>query len=357
MEMKISATSGSNTGRFHVERVSADDSEWDRFVERAEGSTFAHRAKWRGIMTDVLGHECVYLVARDDAGQWRGVLPLVRVRSLLGHFLISMPFLNDGGPLGDDVAQAALVAHAVEEARSSGAAQLELRSRWEAASTDVRSANRKITVHLPLPESVELLWEKTFKAKLRSQIRRPLKEGMIARSGPEELPAFYEVFSRNMRDLGTPVLPRALFERLASDFGDSVLFTSVRTKDGRPAAAACSLIWGGEAEIVWASSLREFNQLSPNMLLYARTMEECITRHTRVFNFGRCSPGGATHKFKLQWGGSDVPLPWPTWSRTGTPTGAPSPDRPLFQLATAIWSRLPLPIANRLGPVLSRHLP
>ena len=338
-----------------VSRFEGDDAEWDRFVAAADGSTFSHRAGWHGIMTDVLRHECAYLVAKDARGAWHGVLPLVHVRGLLGHYLLSMPFLNDGGPLGSDLACRRLVEHAVGEAERSGAKLLELRARHDLAGP-VASSNRKITVHLPLPESIALLWEKTFKAKLRSQIRRPSKEGMVTRCGADELHSFYRVFSRNMRDLGTPVLPRLLFEQLASVFGNDILFTTVYTADGTAAAAACSLVWQDEVEIVWASSLREYNRLSPNMLLYARAIEESIVRGARVFNFGRCTLGSATHKFKLQWGGYDVPLPWPAWTRDGG-AGTPSPDSPIMALAASIWSRLPMMIANRVGPLLSRHLP
>jgi serine/alanine adding enzyme len=85
-------------------------------------------------------------------------------------------------------------------------------------------------------------------------------------------------------------------------------------------------------------------------------MEESIRRGTEVFNFGRCTPGGNTHRFKLQWGGEDVQLPWAQWS-PGAVGATPSPERPLFQLATRAWQRLPLGIANRLGPVLARRLP
>lgn len=344
-----------STNDLRVERVSEPGHEWDRFVSSSPESTFSHLAGWHGIMRDVFRHEPIYLASRDATGAYRGVLPLVRVRSILGHYLLSMPFLNDGGPLGEPAAAKQLVAFAVAEADRSGAKLLELRARRDLPGP-VTSSNRKITVHLPLPDTVELLWEKTFKAKLRSQIRRPIKEGMTARCGPDELAAFYHVFTQNMRDLGTPVLPRAFFERVASTFADRVVFSAVYLADGGPAAAACSLQWKDEVEIVWASSLREYNKLSPNMLLYSRTIEESIARNARVFNFGRCTRESPTHKFKLQWGGHDVELPWPTWTRGG-PAAPPSPDRPIFQLATSVWSRLPLAVANRLGPVLSRHLP
>ena len=332
-----------------------DSEQWDRFVTTSAGSTFSHLAGWKEIMTRVLGHECLYLAAVDDAGSWHGILPLVRVRSILGHYLISLPFLTDGGPVGNRAAQEILVEHALAEATRSGAGLLELRARHEVPGP-VAPAYRKISVHLRLPSSVEGLWKTTLRPKLRAQIRRPLKEGMVFRCGSGELDGFYKVFARNMRDLGTPVLPKAFFESAASAFGALVLFAAVYTRNGAPVAGACCLLWRHELEVTWASSLREFNHLSPNMLLYSRLMEEGIDRDVSIFNFGRCSPGGSTHRFKQQWGGSDVPLPWPSWSRDPD-IGVPSADRPLYHLAVTAWRHMPLAIANRVGPVLARLLP
>ncbi len=345
---------GARPGLLRV--VTTDDAAaWDTFVAAQPDSTMCHRAGWRDVMRDVLRHHTELFVAVDDRGAWRGVLPLVRVRSVLGHYLVSVPFMNDGGPLGDGDAKAALVEHAVAEARRSRVKLLELRSR-DPVPGPVVPSERKVAVHLALPDTVEALWASTFKAKLRSQIRRPTKDGMTARNGPGELDAFYRVFSRNMRDLGTPVLPRAFFAKLARVFGDDVSFTAVYTAQGAPAAAACCLTWKDEVEVTWASSLRELNHLSPNMLLYANLMEQAIGRGSTVFNFGRSTPGSATHRFKLQWGGEDRPLAWPAWSPSGAGS-TPSPDRPAFRIATAVWRRLPMAVANRIGPLLSRHLP
>lgn len=333
----------------------AEPEEWDRFVVSSAGSTFCHLVGWKDIMANVLGQKCLYLAAVDESGAWRGVLPLVRVRSVLGHYLISLPFLNDGGPLGDPKAQQSLVECAVTEAKRSGASLLELRSR-EGLPGPVTPSYRRISVHLSLPTSVDDLWKNTLRTKLRTKIRRPGKEGMVFRCGSAELDGFYKVFARNMRDLGTPVLPRAFFQRIQSTFGSRALFAAVYTKSGAPVAGACCLHWRDEIEVTWGSSLREFNHLSPNMFLYCRLMEEAIGRGVRVFNFGRCAPGGSTHKFKQQWGGRDVALPWPFWSRHAT-IAVPSVDRPLFRLATAAWKRLPVSIANRVGPALARLLP
>ena len=306
-------------------------------------------------MTNVLGHQSLYLAAVDDGGTWRGILPLVHVKTVLGNYLISMPFLNDGGPLGDAQAQRVLVDYAIDRSREWGAEILELRSRSDLPAP-MTAAHRKVTVMLPLPSSREVLWEKTIKAKLRSQIRRPTKEGMTFRDGPGELNSFYKVFARNMRDLGTPVLPRSFFEVAARELGDSIVFAAVYAPSGVAVASACCLVWRDEMEITWASSLREFNPQSPNMMLYYRLMEIAVAQGLRVFNFGRCTPGSSTHRFKQQWGGSDVALPWPSWYRSPG-AGVPTADSAMYRLAVAAWQRLPLAVANGLGSRISRLFP
>jgi serine/alanine adding enzyme len=336
-------------------RESVSASEWTAFVTASADSTFCHQYGWRRIMEDVMRHRCLYLVAENESGI-QGVLPLVHVRGLVGHFLVSMPFVNDGGPLGTPEARCALATRARHEAESTGAKLLELRVREELQCDDVRTSSRKIGVHLPLPDSVEALWSTTFKAKLRSQIRRPAKEGMTSHIGADQLPDFYAVFSRNMRDLGTPVLPRRFFSALTEQFGENVVVGVVRSAEGIPVAAAVCMIWRDEMEITWASSLREYNKQSPNMMLYAALMEHAIGRGVKTFNFGRSTPGGSTHKFKQQWGGRDVALPWADWNRASE--GAiPSGDSATFALATAVWRQLPVGLTNAVGPYLARWFP
>src|SRR5207247_15197 len=114
-----------------------------------------------------------------------------------------------------------------------------------------------------------------------------------------------------------PVLPRAFFERLATTFGGLVVFGAVY-RGAQPIAAGCGFAWRDEFEMTWASSLREHNRSAPNMLLYWSFMEQMIARGMRVFDFGRCTAGSGTHRFKQQWGGADVPLPWLQWSSRNT---------------------------------------
>jgi serine/alanine adding enzyme len=332
------------------------EADWETFVRAAAGSTFCHAIAWRDIMENALGHECLYLGAWDRDGRLAGVLPLARVRSrLFGHFLVSVPFLNYGGPLGSDEARSLLARRAAAIAEESGADLLELRSR-DRFPTELSLNQRKVTVVLALPDDAEMLWKEGLPAKVRSQVRRPMKEGLEARFGADQITAFYDVFARHMRDLGTPVLPRSLFDAIAAAFGDDVLF-GVVYRGTEPVASGCGFVWGDELEITWAAALREHSRVAPNMLLYWKFMERSVERGLRTFNFGRCTPGAGTHRFKRQWGGEDVPLPWLQWSKGGV-SATPSPDGGrLFRMATEAWKRIPLPVAARLGPPLARRLP
>ncbi len=338
-----------------VERLRDDDPAWDAFVTSHPLSWYCHLAGWRSVMEDGFGHESVYLAARSEDGSLRGVLPLVRVRSaLFGHFVISMPFLNAGGPLADGAAMDALAEQALREAQASRADLLELRLRHPASASGLRPSPRKITVQLDLPSTPEPLL-KGFHHKLRTNIKKPMRDGAELKVGLEQVDGFYEVYSRNMRDLGTPVLPRKFFERIAAAFPTTVLFGALYLK-GTPICGQCSFVWRDTLEMVWGSSVREYNRLKPTSYMHWAFMELAIQRGLRQFDFGRCTPGSGTHVFKSQWGGRDVPLPWLAWSRGGTDS-PPSPDRPLYRLAASAWSRLPLSVANRFGPVLSRFLP
>ena len=108
--------------------------------------------------------------------------------------------------------------------------------------------------------------------------------------------------------------------------------------------------------MTWASSLRQHNRIAPNMLLYWKFMEQAIADDVRVFNFGRCTPGGGTHRFKRQWGGRDAQLFWYEFSQSGA-ASTPSPDRGAYSWGPKVWSRLPLPLTNFLGPRVVKFIP
>ncbi len=329
--------------------------EWDGFVRAQSGWTHFHLFGWKHVMERVFGHECLYFAERDDAGRLAGILPLVRVRSLLfGHYLVSMPFLNYGGPLGGERAVRALTAKALRLADAGAVKLLELRSRVP-LPLDLPVSHRKVTVVLDLPPGEpETLW-KTFSSKLRAQVRRPQKEGVSVRFGPDEVTPFFRIFAQHMRDLGTPTHSSALFETIAETFGDSVWFGCAYLGD-EPVAGGCAFRWNDEVEMTWASSLSDYNRLAPNMLLYWAFMERAVREGVKLFNFGRCTPGAGTHRFKRQWGSRDEQLWWYQHAHGGA-VGTPSPDNGAYAWGPRAWKRLPVPLATALGPRIVRYIP
>ena len=337
-----------------VELFAGDASAWDAFARAQRGFTHFHLLRWRDVIGKVFGHECIYLAAHSGT-ELVGILPLVRVKSMLfGHYLVSMPFLNYGGPLGTEEGVRALVARAAEIATRDGVKLLELRSRIP-LPIDLPVSHRKITVILDFKETADLTF-KGFESKLRSQIRRPQKEGVTVKFGRDQVRPFFEVFAQHMRDLGTPVQPLSLFEAIADAFPDDAWFACAYLRD-QPVAAGCGFRFGDEFEMTWASSLRKFNRESPNMLVYWSCMERAIAEGLTRFNFGRCSVGSGTHKFKRQWGGRDEELWWYGLSRTPEAAATPSPNDGAFSWGPKVWRLLPERVATAIGPAIVRYIP
>ncbi|MEP7064400.1 MAG: FemAB family XrtA/PEP-CTERM system-associated protein [Gemmatimonadota bacterium] len=337
-----------------VDRFSGAASQWDTLARGSPGFTHFHLYGWRAVMERVFGHECIYLAAYEDAGALAGVLPLVRVKSMLfGHFVVSMPFLNYGGPLGTPEAVVALVAHASGIASDSGAKLLELRSRIP-LPVELPVSHRKITVLLDLPDSEPALM-KQLDAKLRSQVRRPQKEGVTVKFGADQVAPFFDVFAEHMRDLGTPTQSRLLFDTIAAIFPNDAWF-GCAWYQGKPVAGGCAFEWGTEVEMTWASSLNAYKRIAPNMLLYYRFMERAIDGRLTTFNFGRTSPGSGTHKFKLQWGARDEQLWWYDQAASAE-VKTPSPTDSGYSWGPRLWKRLPTGVATMLGPRIVRYIP
>lgn len=373
-----------------VSRASENDrAEWDSYLFQKGILHHAYLWAWRDILKNAFGHKPVYFAARNGEGRVCGVLPLIHFKSpLFGTALISMPYLNAGGIAADDPATAeSLLSAARAAAEELNVQYVELRYRQPidgqlspetAAGLAVKS--HKVSMTLDLPDDPEKMFS-SFPPKLRSQIRRPTKSGAYAEVSTNTLPldqslaAFYTVFSEHMRDLGTPVYPKRLFSEALRQFNlyrmqldspsDTVALGSrqaIRTRvitvwhNRRPIAAGITIGHGSYVEIPWASALRRFNQLSPNMLLYWQVIKTAIEDGYRQFDFGRSSPDSGTFKFKQQWGASPLPLHWYySVIRGEIPDVNPSSSR--FSLMSNIWKRLPVPIANVVGPLITKGIP
>jgi len=340
-----------------IEQYSGDGCEWDSFVDSQSGATNYHLFGWRGVVEKSFKHAAHYLAARNTKGAIVGILPLVRMQSrLFGHFLVSVPFFNYGGLLcSDPQAASPLLKEAGRLMAETGASYVELRHRgWQLENAPAKTG--KVTMLLELALDVDSQW-KAFNAKLRNQVRKAEKSGLqVVTGGRELLDGFYEVFCRNMRDLGTPVYGKWFFANVLATFPQSCRIISVLHGD-TVIASGIACWYRGTIEIPWASSNRDYKALCPNNILYWKAISFAIENGFSTFDFGRSTPGEGTYKFKEQWGAKPLQLYWQYLLREGEPLPAINNKNPKFDLAIRVWQKLPLPLTRILGPHIVKNIP
>jgi serine/alanine adding enzyme len=329
----------------------------DRFVNKNGTSSLYHDYRWITVIEKSFGHECYYFVSDDSNGLIGGTLPLVHLHSLFfGNFLVSMPYFNYGGVCADDLyTRNLLIDEAIRTAKGLGASHVEFRQELP-LENGFPVKTLKVSMRLELPKSEKDLWS-SFPSKLKSQIRKPQKEGMMVRIARyEELDNFYRIFSINMRDLGTPVYPKHFFRNILDHFTENSWICTV-SNGTIPLASGFLLGFKEKLEIPWASSIRKYNHLGPNMLLYWSCLEFACNRGFRVFDFGRSTVGEGTHRFKEQWGAVQHPMFWHYWMAKEEPMPEINPRNPKYRFAIGMWKKLPVPITRVFGPRIVRNLP
>lgn len=330
--------------------------DWNVYVESNPAASIYHRAEWKALIKEAFGHDSVYFAARNNNGETVGILPLTRLRSrLFGDFMVSMPYFNYGGAVADQPQiEQQLMQAAAEHAAELGVSHIEYRDDTPRAGFPVRT--EKVNMILTLPDNHDALWQ-AFTPKLRAQIRRPQREKVqIFQGGEDCLDDFYSVFTRNMRDLGTPVYPKAFFRQILNNFPAACRIMVLRL-DNRPVAAGFLIGHRDTLEIPWASTIRDVNHLSMNMLLYWEVLKYAIDKHYSQFDFGRSSKNSGTYRFKQQWGALPRQLYWHYWLKQGATMPALNPDNPKYALAIKTWRRLPLSMTIWLGPLIVKNLP
>jgi serine/alanine adding enzyme len=339
--------------RFDAEAVRR----WNLFLaDKADGRT-VHRAEWAEIFRQGLGHQPKFLEATEN-GRIVGVMPLVFMKSLLfGRFLVSSPYVNVGGPVAiDETAAHALIARAVALADEFDVKHLELRNtrEFEHPALAKRQTEKKLMVK-PLPSTTgELL--RSYKSEFRSKVLRGERNGVAFAFGRENLlDDFYDVFAVNMRDLGTPVFGKALFQAILERLGDDAELCVGRL-GGKAVSAA--LIWHGPegTEVPSSSTLREVNRTGANMSLFGKLLQRAVERGSKVFDFGRSSEGSGTYTFKRNWGAEPKPSVWQYYVRKGDVTDV-RPENPRYRRKIELWKKLPVWITRLVGPTVVRGIP
>jgi len=340
---------------------SKDKSAWDAYVDSYPNAAPYSLFAWKNAVEEAYGHEGCYLLAEED-GTIRGVLPLFHFRiPLWGSNLVSLPFCDMGDILADNSEVRMVLANeAVSLAQKMKVKSLAIRSGAENLFSDsygwnVHVNTDKVRMLLRLPDTSEELW-KGFKSKLRSQIRKAEKNGLVFTWGnTETLDAFYDVFSRNMHDLGSPVHSKKWIAKIIQHYGKSARMGLVYC-DGQPVGCGIILFTRHTVSIPWASTLREYNRLAPNMLLYWNFLKYAADHGRKTFDFGRSTPNEGTYRFKKQWGAVPEPLYWYRVTSTGDHQQDTDVDSVSREMAARLWASIPFAVVNFLGPRVRKYI-
>ena len=278
---------------------------------------------------------------------------------LFGHFLVSLPFVNYGGVLaGRADVETELARAAVALAGRTGASHIEFRQSapLTGAGPEWTVRQHKAALVVRLTTDTKPLWE-GLSSRLRGKVRKAEKNGAAFQVGGRDLlDEFYGLYALNMRDLGTPVYDRKFFANVVEVLGDCVRLLLVR-RQGVPAAAALALRHSRNMQLPWICQNYAESSFNVNEFLYWNAISWAAGQGAAELDLGRSSVDAGTYRYKVQWNPEVRPLHWYYWTAPGVPLPRLAPDNPKYALAVRCWKKLPLAVANRIGPSIVRNIP
>lgn len=341
------------------ESSDADKGAWEAFVSACPQATFFHRFGWRRVLEQAFGHTPYFLVAeqRSDRGSTEivGILPLAQVRSrLFGNKLASLPFCVYGGIAADtDAAARALRVSACQLARTLGVDALELRN-VQPSTSGWPIKNLYYTFRKPIVADNEANL-KAIPNRQRAMVRKGIKAGLVG----EEVPGtkrFYRVYAESVRNLGTPVFSRHYLDLLRAEFGNDCRVLMI-VDGSEDVAGVMSFYFRGEVLPYYGGSIARAREIKGcNDFMYWQLLSRSADEGLTGFDFGRSKIDTGPYKFKHNWGFEAQPLPYEYYLVSTDKVPDLNPNNPRYRKLVDTWRRLPLPLANLIGPPLARSL-
>ncbi len=341
-----------------VKQLAPDDQgnakRWDEFVFACPEATFFHRAAWQGIIKDIFRHPTYFFYAEEN-GEIQGVLPLAHVNSrLFGNALIALPFAVYGGVAATHpAAQKALEDQAQALAQKLGVDHLEFRN-VSARHTDWPTQDIYLTFRKEILPDVDANML-AIPRKQRAMVRKGIKNGLIS-TVDRNSDRFFKLFADNVHRHGTPAMPKRYFDTLLQVFGDDCQVLTVTGPDGRLLSSVLSFFFRDEVLPYYAGDDESARHLAANDFKYWELMRRACERGCRLFDYGRSKEGTGPYAFKKNWGFEPQPLHYEycLYKRDSIPQN--NPNNPKYKLFIAAWRRMPIGLANWLGPHIVRNL-
>ena len=342
-----------------IARLAAQDqtlsARWDAFVLAHPQATFFHRSGWLRVIESNFGHRGFFLYAERD-GAIEGVLPLAEVKSrLFGHSVASLPFAVYGGVAAlNDEAAAALEAEAEKIARGQGAEHLEYRNLGPTRHADWPRQDLYVTFRKEIlaEEEANML---AIPRKARAMVRKGIKNDLKAEIDAN-VDRFFDLYADNVHRHGTPAMPKKYFQALLDEFGGDAEVLTVTAPDGRPLSSVLSFYFRDEVLPYYAGDDEAARDLAANDFKYWELMRRACARGLKVFDYGRSKQGTGSFSFKKNWGFEPQPLSYEyrLFKHDAIPQN--NPNNPKYQLMIKAWRKLPIGVANWLGPFIVKNL-
>ena len=330
-----------------------DIADWDEFVFACPAATFFHRAGWKEVIERAFGHRTHFLLAEEN-GAIQGVLPLAEIDSrLFGHSLSSLPFCVYGGIIAStEPARQALDEAAQMLAASLNVGFLEYRNTVP-FHTDWPGKDLYVTFRKALDPEVEANML-AIPRKQRAMVRKGIK-AELASEIDDGVERFFSVFADNVHRHGTPALPKRYFALLQEIFGSDCEVLSV-VKDGQVLSSVLSFYFRDEVLPYYAGDTLAARDVAANDFKYWELMRRACERGIKVFDYGRSKRGTGPFDFKKNWGFDPQPLHYEYQLHRAMAVPDTNPLNPKYRLFIKLWQRLPLSLANAIGPHIVKNL-
>jgi len=333
---------------------------WDAFVDAMPAGTFFHRAAWAQVFIRAFGHTPHYVLAERD-GAVVGVLPLVHVKTrLFGNSLMSSPFCVYGGPLATDAAAAAaLDAYSAALMQRVGAKVTEFRflyplpEGWLNEAEWPTRSDLYVTFRKPIVADDDANM-KAIPRKQRAMVRKGIDRGLVSTTS-DQVDGLHAIYAESVRNLGTPVFSRRYFRILAEVFRDRMDVVTVLDA-GRPVSAVLNFYDRDEVLPYYGGGVAAARGSYANDFMYWEVMRRAAAKGSRLFDFGRSKAGTGAFAFKKNWGFTPAPLQYRYRLTPGAAIPDHNPLNPKYRLFIAAWKRLPVPVANLIGPHIVRGI-
>ncbi len=330
-----------------------DRARWDAFVEACHEATFFHRAGWQAVIEQAFGHKTWFFFAELD-GEIIGVLPLAEIKSrLFGHSLSSLPFCVYGGAaVIDECARSVLENAAVDLAQKLGVGHIEFRNE------ESRNTNRlRNELYVTFKREIDADEEKNMLAiprKQRAMVRKGIKFGLQSELDTET-ERFFDAYSQSVHRLGTPVFSRKYFVLLKRIFGQQCEVMTI-THEGKTVASVMSFYFRDAVLPYYGGGTDEARNLAANDFMYWELMRRASARGLKVFDFGRSKVGTGAYDFKKNWGFEPKALQYEYSLIRANAMPENNPLNPKYRLFIKMWQKMPIGLANLLGPHIVKNL-